>query len=217
MKSKLLKFLVQNRKKCFAISFAVFLATITLHMTACGIAAWLSAATTIVGTVSATFVSLAAFIAGLTGNATLASALAAVSKWITDVQTGLTDLNELVAQYKASPSATLLATIESSLADVQANIKQDFSNLGLPASVLNVIASVAGEAAALLLSWDEAIQGIKSSTTTAEAHVAMQKLDTLSESLPDDVAAYKERVNSILASTTGDADTDAALANTPKL
>ena len=215
--NRVTRFLIRNRRAFTTFGFALMLIVFCLHMTACGIAAWLSSAGSIIGTVSATFISLAAFVAGLTGNTALATLLTTVSTWITLIQTGLSDLNALIAQYKASPSATLLAQIESALADVQANIKQDFSNLGLPSSVLAVISSVAGEAAQLLLSWDEAIQGIKTANTTAEAHAAMQKLDTLSASLDADIAAYRGRVNYILGETTGDPATDAALAATPKI
>ena len=211
------KFLIAHRRSFWNIALMFCVLTAALCCTACGVPTWLSDASSIIALVGASFASIASFIAGLTGNTALAALLATVSKWITTVQTGISDLQALITQYQASPSTGLLAEIESALADLKTNVEQDFSNLGLPPSVLSVIAGIAGEAARLLATWDLAIQGIKTAPTTAALHAAVAHLSTVADNLPAQMASYKAAVNAILNTKTGDPATDAALAGATKL
>jgi hypothetical protein len=212
-----MKFLIAYRRFFQVVALAAFLFAITSILTACGVPTWLSDAGNIIALVGSSFTSLASFIAALTGNVALAAGLAAVSTWITKVQSGVTDLEELISQYKASPTTGLLGEIESSLTDLQQNVQQDFSNLGLPASVLSVIAGIASEAESLLVEWGTAIAGVKTATSSAQLHAAVAHISTMADSLPQSIANYKQAVNKILSTPTGDAQTDAALAKTKKL
>jgi hypothetical protein len=212
-----LKFLIVYRRYFMSAGFAALVFVATCTLTACGVPVWLSDAGNIIALVGASFTSVASFVAGLTGNVALAAALATISTWITKVQTGVSDLETLISQYKASPTTGLLGEIESSLTDLQANVQQDFSNLGLPASILSVISGVAGEAESLLAEWSTAIAGVKTAATSTEFKAATVKIATLADSLPQAIANYKAAVNKILTTPTGDPVTDAALAKTKKL
>ena len=217
MKILVLRFLIAYRRQFMLAAFGILLATIALPMMGCGIPAWLTDAQSVIGVIGASFTSIASFIAALTGNAALSAALAVVSAWITKVQTGVSDLEELITQYQDSPSTGLLANIESALADLQANVVQDFSNLGLPSSVLNVISGIAGLVDGLLTKWSAAISGVKTAASPSHFKAATAHMTFLAESLPDDIAQLKAGVNGYLTAKTGDAEVDAALAATPKL
>jgi len=212
-----MKFLIKHRSAFFAIGFAMLVLGLVLPLAGCGVPAWLSDAGSIVTLVGASFTSIASFIAGLTGNTALAALLATVSAWITKVQSGVTDLTSLITQYQQGPSTGLLADIEAALGDLQANVEQDFSNLGLPASVLSVITGIAGVAENLLAEWGAAIAGVKGATTSTEYRTATARMADLADNLPAAIATYKASVNKILGTPTGDAVVDAALAAAPRL
>ena len=212
-----MQFLVKYRRSFFVFAFLMFLATACLSLTACGVPVWLSDAGNIIALVGASFASVASFIAGLTGNTALAAALAVVSTWITKVQTGVSDLTALIAQYQASQSTGVLANIEAALADLQTNVQQDFSNLGLPAAVLSVIAGIAGVAENLLVQWSDAIAGVKAAKTSADFKGASAKLTALADALPQTIAQYKIDINAILDTQTDDPMVNAALAKTPRI
>jgi hypothetical protein len=213
----MMRFLIKYRRTFMLFSFLLFLLALTLPLMGCGVPVWLSDAGSIIGEISLAFTSVASFIAGLTGNVALAALLATVATWITKVQAGISDLQTLISQYQASPNPGLLGDIESALSDLQTNVAQDFSNLGLPAAVLNVIAGIAGLANRLLLGWSQAISGVKTAKTSADFKVAMNKFTVLADGLPQSIAQFKSDVNAILTTKTGDAAVDAALAKTPKI
>lgn len=210
-------FLIRSRRAFFMVTLASFAFTLCLLMTGCAAPVWLTDASEIITLVGASFTSIASFIAGLTGNAALAALLAIVSTWIGKVQTGLGDITALITQYTAAPSATLLAEIEAALADVTANVKQDFSNLGLPASILSVIAGIAALALNLLTEWSAAITGVTTASTSTELHAAVEKINTLGNALPQAMADFKAGVNAVLSTPTGDAEIDAALAKATRV
>jgi hypothetical protein len=217
MKKTILRLLITFRCASMLVALAFAVLAVCIPLAACGVPVWLSDAYSIIALVGSSFASIASFVAGLTGNAALSAALATVSVWITKVQAVISDLTELISQYQASASTGLLAQIESALADLQANVAQDFSNLGLPPEVLSVISGIAGLADNLLTEWSTAISGVKTAKTTAEFHAANAKLTTLADGLPERMKTYASDVNAILTKTTGDPLVDAALAKTPKL
>jgi hypothetical protein len=213
----MMSFLIQHRRFFSRLSLWSFAFTICMMATACAAPTWLTDATNILTVVGASFTSIASFIAGLTGNTALAALLAVVSTWIAKVQTGLSDLSTLVAQYQEAPSATLLSEIEAGLEDVTTNVQQDFSNLGLPASILSVITGIAALALNLLTEWSVAIAGVKNAATPDDFKAASATLSDLAKNLPQQVATFKAGVNGILNTPTGDAEVDAALAKATRL
>src|ERR1700676_511748 len=96
----LLRFLISKRGPFMLLGSAFAALTVTLALVGCGVPAWLTDASSILALVGSSFASITSFIAGLTGNAALSTALAVVSKWITTVQTGITDLTALITQYQ---------------------------------------------------------------------------------------------------------------------
>lgn len=198
--------LILHRKRSYALGLLFLLGAVSMIVTGCAAPTWLTDAQGIVALVAASITSVGGFIASLTGNAALAQGLAVVQKWIAEVQTGLTDLEQLIDQYNAEPTTGLLLTIKATLADVTTNIQQDFSNLGLPAGVLNVVAGVAAVALSQLTAWG--------SLLPAGNAVAMAKFTVIT---PYTKKQYKELINNVLSQHTGDAEIDAALAQAKKL
>lgn len=201
-----MKFLITHRRAFWALSIFSGLFALSTVLSACGAPAWLTDAGSIIALVGSSFASIGSFIAGLTGNAALAAALAEVSTWVTKIETGLSDVETLVSQYQENANPTLLADIESALADVETNVQQDFSNLGLPASVLSVIAGIAGLALSQLEAWGSLITTIKTAA-----------LQTVTLKVPMSKKEYKTAVNKILSTPTGDPHVDEALAKAKRL
>ncbi len=199
-------FLVRHRRAFSTVSMFLFLCVATLFVAGCGVPAWLQDANNIIGLVGTSITAIGAFIAGLTGNAALAAGLAEVNAWIVKVEQGITDLETLIAQYNSSQDASTLAKIEAALADVETNLAQDFSNLGLPAGVLSTIAGIAGLALSQIQAWGSLLPAAKATP--------MERFTVIT---PFDKAQYKAMVNKILATPTGDAEVDAALAKVHKL
>lgn len=199
-------FLIRHRSALRVLSLLLVVFTVALLMSGCAAPTWLTDANQIIGMVGSSIAAIGGFIAALTGNAALAAGLAVVSTWLTKIEQGIADVEQLVEQYNAAPDATTLASIEAALLDVETNIQQDFSNLGLPTSVTSVIAGVAALALSQLQAWGTMIPAIKAN--------AMQSFVL---KVPYTKAQFKEAVNGILSTPTGDAEVDAALAKAKKL
>lgn len=202
----LLRFCLIYRRPLFGVAAAFAFLAFMLPMMGCAAPTWLTDASQIITLVGASFASIASFVAGLTGNAALAAALAVVSTWITNVQAGLSDIETLVDQYNEAPNPTLLSDIESALADVEQNVQTDFSNLGLPASILSVIAGIAGLALQQLVAWRSLFPSVSiSAGSKFTITVPMTKKE------------FKAAVNKILETPTGDRIVDVALAKAVRL
>lgn len=199
------QFLIRYRHQFAMLSMILVIGMLTLFLAGCGVPTWLSDAQNIVAIVSMSTAAIGSFIAGLTGNEALAAGLAVVSDWVTKVETGLNDLEALINQYNASPNPTILSDIESALADIKGNIQQDFSNLGLPASVLTVISGIAALALSQLEAWGSLIPATQAQAMTA-----------FTVKTPYNKAEFKAEVNKIISTLTGDAEIDSALAKVKK-
>lgn len=210
-------FLIHHRKQLFAFSSIVAMFGVTMLVAGCAAPTWLGDASQVIGLVGAAIASIGSFVAGLTGNAALAAALAVVGAWVTKVQTGIADLTELIQQYQSAPNSTLLQKIEAALADLQANVAQDFSNLGLPSEILTIISGIAGLALGLLTQWSALFNNVAAAKTADEYRVASHALAHAVKNLSQSMAVFKAQVNAVLELKTGDAATDAALAKVPRL
>lgn len=200
------KFLIRFHRHFMMIAVFLTIGVFTLAMSGCGVPTWLTDAQSIVALVGTSITAIGSFIAGLTGNAALAAGLAVVSDWITEVDKAIGDLETLVEQYNAAPNATLLADIESALSTVEANLAPDFSNLGLPTGILTVIAGIAGLALSQIQAWGSLIPA-------TQAHA----MTTFTVKTPYTKSQYKELINKILTTPTGDAEIDAALAKAKRI
>lgn len=206
MKRFFLRFLIAHRRRFLALSFLLFIAAMALPMIACGVPTWLTDANSVITLVGASFTSIASFVAGLTGNVALSAALAVVSTWITKIETGLSDVEALVQQYNQDQNPTVLTDIEAALADVETNVQQDFSNLGLPSSIMTVISGIAGLALSQLQAWGSLIPALKAK--------AMEKV---SLTVPMTKKEFQAAVNKFLDTPTGDPVIDAALAKAKRV
>jgi hypothetical protein len=200
------RLLIKYHRQLTMLACVLFIGICAMAMAGCGVPTWLSDASQIIGMVGTSVTAIGAFIAGLTGNAALAAALATISAWITKVETGIADLEELVSQYNAAPTPGLLANIEAALADVSANLATDFSNLGLPSGILNVIAGIAALALSQLEAWGSLIPALQA-----------KPMASFTIKTPYTKAEYKALVNKILTTPTGDKMVDAALAKVKKM
>lgn len=201
-----LKALIKFHRQFTALAILLLIGMFTIGLAGCGVPTWLTDAQSIIGLAATSLATIGSFIAGLTGNAALAAGLAVISAWIQEVETGLNDVEELITQYNASPNPTLLANIEAALADVETNLQKDFSNLGLPTSILSVIAGIAGLALSQLQAWGSLLPAAQS-----------KAMASFTVRVPYTKAEYKALVNGILTTPTGDAEVDAALAKVKKL
>jgi hypothetical protein len=199
-------FLVRHTRHFFQLALVLTIGLFTLAMSGCGVPTWLSDAQNIVALVGTSITAIGSFLAGLTGNAALAAGLAVLSTWITKVEQGVSDIETLVTQYNASPTPTLLSDIEAALIDVETNIQQDFSNLGLPTSILSVVTGIAALALSQLEAWGSLLPAIKAGA-----------MATFIVKTPYTKAEYKELINKILSTPTGDAEVDVALAKAKRL
>lgn len=200
-----MKFLIHYRRQFMTLAVVLMIGTFAMMLSGCGVPTWLTDANSLIALVGSSFASVASFIAGLSGNAALAAALNKVSAWITDVETAIQDLETLIGQYNGSHDAGVLANIEAALAALKANVATDFSNLGLPSAVLNIIAGVAGLALEQLTAWGSLIPGL-----TAKAGESFTVVRAMTK------AEYTAAVNALFVPT-GDAETDAAIAKVQKL
>jgi hypothetical protein len=199
------KILIRYRHALKMLSLVLLIGGIAMLMVGCAAPTWLTDASSIITLAGASITSIGSFIAGLTGDTSLEAGLAVVTAWIDKVQTGISDLEKLLDEYSAAPSPTLLTAIESALADVQANLATDFSNLGLPANVLNVIAGIVAVVLQQLTAWGSLIPGLKAAAG-----------ETFTVTTPLTKAETKAKVNALL-SPTGDATIDAALAKAKRV
>lgn len=199
-------YFIKYRRHFMTLALFMAIGTVAMLMSGCAIPTWLTDAQSILGVVGTSIATIGAFIAGLTGNAALASALAIISTWVTKVEQGITDLEELISQYNAAPTPGPLATIEATLADVTKNVQEDFGNLGLPPAILGVISGVAALALSQLEAWGSLLPAAKS------APMAVFSVKT-----PYTKAEYKALVNKLLTTSTGDPEVDKALAKVKKL
>lgn len=195
------RFLIQHARLFLRVACFLFIGLVCMTLAGCGIPTWLTDAQGIIGVVATSITSIGALIAGLTGNAALAAGLAVVSAWVTKLETGISDVEALVTQYNEAPDPTLLANIEAALADVEANLQQDFSNLGLPPAFLTVASGVAALALSQLEAWGSLIPALKA---TAMSTIIIKR--------PYTKAEYKALVKELFATKTGDPEVDAALA-----
>lgn len=203
---KLRFFLIRHARHFMMLALVLTLGVVTMAMSGCGVPPWLSDAGSIIGLVGTSITTIGSFIAALTGNAALAAGLAVVSDWISKVEVGISDVEELVNQYNAAPTPGLLANIEAALSDVEANLVQDFSNLGLPTSFLTVVSGIAALALSQLQAWGSLIPALKANA-----------LESFTVKRPYSKAEYRDLVNKLLATPTGDTTVDAALAKVKKL
>lgn len=199
------RLLIRYARTFMNVALLLFVGIVCMAMAGCGAPVWLTDASSIIGLVGASVTSIGSFVAGLTGNVALSAALAVIGTWITKIQTGIGDIEALVTSYNASPNPTVLADIEAALDDVSTNLATDFSNLGLPTSILSVIEGFAGLVSSQLKAWGSLIPAVKATS--------MQEIKLTVPYTHKEFAAAFDK----LFEPTGDAEVDAIKAKVKKL
>jgi hypothetical protein len=124
------------------------------------------------------------------------------------VGNGLTDIEKLINDYKASPSDSLLTQIEALAQDIQSNLNTILSNTGLPAALQATIGAWANLALSQLEAWLAVLPSLKAAVVAQNVHTMAKPADDRIMS----AAALRDSFNAILDKKTGDAVVDAALA-----
>lgn len=193
-----MKFLVQHHRLFTGLGCALLGLSLLSLVAGCAAPTWITDISNLLPIVLSAFAGLSSVVLGYLGAGTLAST---ITTWITEIQNGIADIQEMVKQYEAAPNPTLLSNIEALLADVSANIQQDFSNLGIPAALLAIIASVASIAL-------ETLQSISSVIPALAAKAG----DKFTVTTPKTKAELKAALQAVFSAPTGDAKLDSLLA-----
>ena len=186
---------------------AVF--TLCLLATGCNVPAWLQDAQTLVPVILSSVTTVLSFLAALTGNPALAAAIGLITPIINDVNAGLTDLEQIIAQYKANPSDTLLQKIEEAAGTISANLQKVLTDTGLPAALAQKIQAWAQLALSQLEAWLAILPALHLAATANSMHV-LSALKPASDNVMS-AKALHESLTAILAAPTGDSAIDAAM------
>lgn len=192
----------------FAVSAALAVLAVCLLTSACALPTWLSDANSIIPMLVTSAGSVLSLIAGLTGNAALAAAIAALTTWANKIEAGLANIETLIANYQANPSDTLLENIEAAAQAVISDIPTFAQVEGLPAALATTIQSFAQLILTQLEAWTSLIPTLKASVMEGEQITVI---------VPFTKADYKAQWNALLNHSTGDPTIDAALKKAKRL
>jgi len=197
-----------NWKRAARIAWAVTAASLLLACAGCaGAAAWLSDATQIVPLAASMIASILTLVAALQGKSVSASDLTAVSTFATDIENGLDDLETMIDQYKATPTANLEQEILNAANVVVSNIQNFLTNTQLAnAALAQKVTAIATLVQTELKAWIEVIPAL---SATAGEKVTF--------TVPYSAKALRQAFDAILAQPTGDPDVDAAATKVKKL
>lgn len=201
-------FLERHRRTFFAIAFSSAALIVCMCVTGCAAPTWLIDSTNLIPLLVASATSLLSFVAGLTGNVVAAEVLSAISAWSNKVEAGLKNVEELIAQYKDSPSDTTLQKAEEVAQLVISDIKTFDQIIGVPDVISEKLQAFAQLLLTQLEAWLSLLPAAKASTLAGT---------TFTVSVPLTAKAYKAAHNDILTSPTGHDETDVALIAARKL
>ena len=190
-------FVIAHHRAFVQFGLALFIVSAALFVCGCAVPTWISDIDNLIPVILSAFGGLASVITGFLGGSALETT---ITNWITEIETGVNDVEELVEQYQQSADPTVLNDIEAALADVKTNLQTDFSNLGLPAVLLSVIAQVASITLATLQAIVSVIPAFAAKAGT-----------TLSITVPMNKAELRGAYQTLFKKTTGDPKLDALL------
>ena len=190
-------FVIAHHRAFVQLGLALLFVSAALFVCGCAVPTWISDIDNLIPVILSAFGGLASVITGFLGGSALATT---ITNWITEIETGVNDVEELVQQYQQSSDPTVLNDIEAALADVKTNLQTDFSNLGLPAVLLSVIAQVASITLATLQAIVSVIPAFAAKAGT-----------TLSITVPMNKAELRGAYQTLFKKTTGNPKLDALL------
>jgi hypothetical protein len=184
-------FLATHRRGLFAFGCILLCASALCLITGCGVPSFLTDLESIIPVTASAITGILALVGGLTGNAELEAAAAAINAIVTKVDAELDEINSLITAYKANMTdETKLQQIEDGINEVNADLAKILTIGGLPATlaqtVQNVVQAVTTQLEALL----SVIPIFKSST--AGASLAVVK--------PVNAATFKAQIQAALKS-----------------
>jgi hypothetical protein len=130
-----------------------------------------------------------AILGSATGNPAIISAAAAANLIANKVEAGLSEIEKLIAQYKANPNDTLLEQIEGLISTANADLASLLQVEGLPQASATLIAGVVQAVTAQLEALLSVLPVFK--TSTAGQQLAVTK--------PVSAATFKAQVKTALA------------------
>ena len=170
----------------------LFLGVLTIcQLTAgCDLPAWIQTANSIIPVLVTSAGSVLSLLAGLTGNAALASVVILLTGWGAKLQAGMQNIESLVSEYQSNPSDTLLENIEAAAQAVISDIPSFAQVEGIPASLSGVIQSFAQLILTQLEACTSLLPALKKSLAAGEK---------ITLTVPMSNKAFKAQWNSVLA------------------
>jgi hypothetical protein len=206
-------FLHRHRRASYAFSAACLMFTACTLLSGCAEPTWLSDLSSLLPGIEGAVTGLATFFAGLFGGKS-SDIPAQISTWIADAQALLTTINQLIADWQESPSATIESQIQAESANLKTLIGQITSYTGLSASAQKVVNQITALILSQLDAWLSLIPALSASVKPLadKEFVAVPAFTR-----PLDPKTWKRAINDIWNTPTGDVATDAALAKAHRL
>jgi hypothetical protein len=185
---KIKSFLAIYRRPLFTFGCIALCFSALCLITGCGVPTFLTDLEGIIPVAASAVTGILALIGGLTGNAELEAAAAAINAIVAKVDAELEEVNNLITTYKSNPSDTALENIEAAINEVNADLAKILEIGGIPTTlaqtIQNVVQAVTTQLEALL----SVIPVFKASTAGA----------SLSVLKPITAAAFKAQVHAAL-------------------
>lgn len=201
---KLYGFCTRHHRLVKDLSFLFLIATVAQIITGCASPTWLNDARAILPILITSAGGVLTFVGSLSGSTATAEQLATLTAIGTEIESGLTDISNLVAQYEENPSDTLLENIDAAVVLVDASLSKIVSDIGLPATEAATIEKYAALIQSQLGDWAALIPAVKALSSAGTTLVASH-------------ATFKANVNTLLATPTDSPVVNAALGAVKKL
>ena len=167
---------------------------------------WITAVGAALPTLSALVTAIATFIAALAGKTVAQNVSDAIAKITADVQAQITNVQAIIAAYKASPDPTLLGEIKTVLNAVLANLSSILTDFSIvDSSTVSKLAQLVGLGVA-------AVQAILALVPLLSPAKTATLTEDEAKTLELHHSAFKATYNHIRTTVTGETDVDAALA-----
>lgn len=202
MIERYLRFTRQYRTQLFLFSLVMF----GLVLVACNLPAWIATANSILPIATEMALGIISLLSAFTGG-TDAGAIATLNTVMTAIGKALTDVQNMVDEYNANPSTTLLGSIQAAIQAVIDSVKQlmtdtGITNTSLQSKVVDVLQLLLNE----ITAWSTMLPLL-----TAPAGTKFELI------VPLDKNGLKQAYNAILSTPTGDVSVDAQLAKVKRL
>jgi len=200
--TRFMRFAACHQSQLFLVAVALF----AFSLAACSLPQWIATAQSILPIAAEMAAGIIALIGAFAGGPD-AGAIATLNTVMTAVGKALTDIQAMVEEYNSTPSTTLLGSIQAAIKAVTDQISQlltdtGITNTALQAKVVDILQLLMNEVTA----WASLVPIINAA--------AGSKFELI---VPLDAKGFKQAYNAILATPTGVAEVDEALAKVKRL